>query len=178
MNTTMQAHPSRNTHRKPFATHRPGFCSALLRRGGLLAIATVVGLGCLLGGGPVIASSPVEVREAWARATPPGARTGAVYLTLVSTGNAAALVAAKTPVAERAELHTHIHADGMMRMEQVSEITVPAGGKAELAPRGDHIMLFGLHGPLVAGEAIALTLEFASGERMDMQVPVRDGRKR
>ena len=50
---------------------------------------------------------------------------------------------------------------GMTTMQPVSSITVPAGGKAVLAPGGFHIMLIGLRHDLKAGEAVPLRLHFA-----------------
>lgn len=123
------------------------------------------------------AASDIEVSDAWARATPPGARTAAMYLTLSNTGETLSLIAANTPVAARAELHTHKHVDGMMRMEKVPAIEIPAGGTAELRPHGDHVMLFGLRQALVPGEWVTLTLEFDDGRTLELEVPVRDGRK-
>ncbi|MEE4174430.1 MAG: copper chaperone PCu(A)C [Xanthomonadales bacterium] len=128
--------------------------------------------------GPVTALADIAVEDAWARATPPGARTGAVYLTLVNDGKTDALVAAATDAADRAELHTHVHENGMMAMREVGAIELPPGGEARLKPHGDHVMLFGLRGPLVAGETISLTLEFASAEPLTVEIPVRDGRSR
>jgi periplasmic copper chaperone A len=50
-------------------------------------------------------SDTVEIKEVWARATPGGAQTGAVYVTLESpTGDR--LTGASTPVAQMAELHS------------------------------------------------------------------------
>lgn len=127
---------------------------------------------------PITALADITVEDAWARATPPGARTGAIYLTLVNDGAANALVGAATEVADRAELHTHVHEDGMMAMRQVPAIELPADGEAHLRPHGDHVMLFGLRGPLVAGEVVSLTLEFETGEPQTVEIPVRDGRSR
>ena len=127
-------------------------------------------------GGPTTALAELTVEGGWARATPPGARTGAIYLTLRNDGEADSLIGAATEAADRAELHTHVHENGMMAMRQVSAIHVPAGGEARLAPHGDHVMLFGLHAPLVAGEVLSLTLEFESGAPLSVEIPVRDGR--
>jgi copper(I)-binding protein len=127
---------------------------------------------------PLNALAEILVEDAWARATPPGARTGAIYLTLVNDGAADSLVGATTGAADRAELHTHVHEDGMMAMRQVAAIEVPAGGEARLRPHGDHVMLFELRGPLVTGEWINLTLEFEAGDSLTIDVPVRDGRTR
>ena len=126
--------------------------------------------------GPTTALAEITVKDAWARATPPGARTGAIYLTLVNDSSARRLVGAATDVAERAELHTHVHENGMMAMRQVAAIEVPAGGEARLAPHGDHVMLFGLRGSLAVGDTLSLTLAFETGEPLTVEVPVRDGR--
>jgi copper(I)-binding protein len=125
---------------------------------------------------PVIALAEILIEDAWARATPPGARTGAIYLTLSNDGAADSLVGAATEAADRAELHTHVHENGMMAMREVETIALPAGGVTRLEPHGDHVMLFGLRGPLVAGESISLTLEFHAHEPMKLDIPVRDGR--
>lgn len=127
---------------------------------------------------PQAALAEITAEDAWARATPPGARTGAIYLTLVNVGEADALVGAETDAAERAELHTHVHEDGMMSMRQVHSIEIPGKGSAALEPHGDHVMLFGLRGPLVAGDSVRLTLDFEAGESLTLDVPVKDGRQR
>ena len=41
-----------------------------------------------------------------------------------------------------------------------------------MRPGGHHIMLMGLHKRLIAGEMIDLTLEFESGQILDISVPV------
>ena len=119
----------------------------------------------------------ITVSDAWARATPPGAQTGAIYLTLTNQGAADRLVALGTDAAREAQLHTHLHADGMMRMEQIAALELPANGTAVMAPGGDHVMLIGLKQPLVPGATVTLTLEFAQHEALSVSIPVRDGRR-
>jgi copper(I)-binding protein len=41
-----------------------------------------------------------------------------------------------------------------------------------LVPGGDHLMLEGLVAPLVPGEAVPLTLRFASGGTVEVTAPV------
>ncbi len=124
------------------------------------------------------ALADITITDAWARATPPGARTAAVYFTVVNDGEAPdALVGAATEASDLAELHTHVHADGMMQMKQVPAIDVPAGGEAVLKPHGDHLMLVGLHGALAPGESLELTLSFEHHAQVTVSVPIRDARK-
>lgn len=117
-------------------------------------------------------ASGISLSQPWARATPAGARVGAAYMTIVSTGAADALLAASTPKAGRSELHNHIMKGDVMEMRKVDRIDVPAAGKAELKPSGYHLMLMELKEPLVAGETLKIELTFDKAGKMTVDVPV------
>lgn len=104
-------------------------------------------------------SGNVEVKDVWARATPGGAQTGAVYATIVSPAGDK-LTAASTPAAQNAELHSMTMDNGVMKMRQVGDIDLPAGKPVSLKPGGYHVMLTGLTQPLKEGQTIPLTLTF------------------
>jgi periplasmic copper chaperone A len=112
---------------------------------------------CLLLAQAAHAANEVTVRNAWLRATPPGQSTAGAYFEITSKENAA-LVAATTPVAQKAELHTMSMAGGIMRMRPMDKIELPADKPVALAPGGLHIMLTGLKQPLKEGERVPLTL--------------------
>ena len=86
-----------------------------------------------------------------------------------------ALVAVESDLADTIELHTVSMDGGIMRMRAVEDVPVPAGGEAVLAPGGFHVMLIGLHAPLVEGDTAALTLRFRSGRTLEVTAPVRRG---
>ncbi len=118
-------------------------------------------------------SGDITVESVWARATPPGAKTAAVYLTLANNGTADdQLVGAATPVASMAGLHTETMDDGVMKMRPVASVDIGPGGKAELKPGGMHIMLMGLKHPLKRGQHFALILKFAHAPPLTVQVEV------
>lgn len=120
-------------------------------------------------------STAVAVTQAWSRAMPPTAPTGAVYFVLQNPGDKAdRLVGVKTPRASKAELHTHVHEGEMMRMKQIESIEVPAAGQVEFKPGSSHVMLFGLSEPLVAGERFPLTLEFERAGDVTVEVSIQD----
>lgn len=102
----------------------------------------------------------VEVQKAWARATPGGARTGAVYMTLIAKGGSDRLVGVASPVAGGAQLHEMSMEGGVMRMRPLPAIELKAGVATVLKPGGMHVMLVGLREPLVAGRSFPLTLHF------------------
>ncbi len=107
----------------------------------------------------------VEVKDAWARATPGGAKNGAAYLTLLSpTGDR--LTGVTSPAAKMTQLHEMANDGGVMKMREVSAIDLPAGEAVTLKPGGLHIMMMGLKHPLKPGESVPLTLTFEkSGTR-------------
>ncbi|WP_313024571.1 copper chaperone PCu(A)C [Pseudomonas lopnurensis] len=120
-------------------------------------------------------ASDLSVSQAWSRAMPPSAPTGAVYFALENRGEQdRRLIAAQTPRADKAELHTHLHEGGMMKMQQVESVAVPAAAKVEFKPGGNHVMLFGLKQPLVAGESFPLTLQFEGGIEVTTEVSIED----
>ena len=125
---------------------------------------------------PAPSVDEISVSDAWVRATPPGAKTAAVYLTINNPDADDALVAAETNVADEAQLHTHRHDDGMMRMQQVDRFELPGGETIELKPGGNHLMLIDIYRPMEPGNSIELRLIFEQNSPLTLQVPVRDGR--
>jgi copper(I)-binding protein len=121
------------------------------------------------------AAEPPIVSEAWIRATPPGARTAAAYLTFTSP-SADRLVGAATPAARAVELHTHVVEGGLQRMVRLMELVLPAGAAVRLEPGGLHLMLVDIALPLEAGTNVPMSLRFATGGAVEIDVPVVDGR--
>lgn len=114
------------------------------------------------------------IENPWSRELPPNAPAGAAYFTLHNQGTAAdRLIGASTPRAQKSELHTHVHQNGLMKMQQVPAVEIPAKGDAVFQPGGNHVMLFGLSKPLTAGEQFPLTLEFEKAGKIEVQVTVQ-----
>ena len=116
----------------------------------------------------------LTITHPYARASAGPVKNGAAYFTVKNAGGGDdRLVGVKTSVAAKAELHTHLHDGGVMKMRPVEGgIPVPAGGEAVLEPGGHHVMLMGLNGPLFEGETIQLDLTFekAGGVTIDVEV--------
>jgi periplasmic copper chaperone A len=104
--------------------------------------------------------SGIAVEQPWARATPAGAQTGAVYMTLDNKTNADdRLTGASSNVTAQAQVHEMAVVDGVMQMRQLGDgLPIPAGGSVTLKPGGYHVMLIGLNKPLTPGETFPLTL--------------------
>ncbi|HEX3052463.1 MAG TPA: copper chaperone PCu(A)C [Aggregatilineaceae bacterium] len=105
-----------------------------------------------------------------------GTGTSAVYMTIFNdTDEDETLVSVTTDVAGQVQLHeTVVDANDVAQMLEIEDgIRIFPGEKAELAPRGKHIMLFNLKHDLVTGETITLKLKFKSGRSITVDVPVQ-----
>jgi len=156
----------------------------LSRLGGLLLAALVVAsvaAGCSSGGG----TAEVKATDAWARASSAMASAGAAYMTIENTGSAAdALIGASSPAATTVEVHETVvmgspapgaSADGgMMGMQPVKRLEIPAGGTVELKPGSYHIMLIGLKQDLKVGDSIEITLTFEKVGEIKVTATVRE----
>ncbi|HNZ57449.1 MAG TPA: copper chaperone PCu(A)C [Methylophilaceae bacterium] len=104
-------------------------------------------------------AKPVQIQQAWARATAPGQSVGAAYMTLVHHENIT-LIAADSNAAGSVEIHSMEMKNGIMKMRMLEELPIKAGKAVKLGPGGLHLMLFDLQKPLKVGEKIELTLCF------------------
>jgi len=115
----------------------------------------------------------LQIEHPWSRALPPNAVTGAVYLGLHNQGKTAdRLLSAQTPQATKTEIHTMLQLGEVMKMQKLDSVGIPASGDTKLAPGGTHLMLFGLHKPLVAGERFPLTLQFEQAGKVEVEVMI------
>lgn len=123
--------------------------------------------------------SGVSVSDPYLRETPPGARTGAAFLTLRGGAAADRLIAVESPAAARVEIHeTSQDEAGVMRMRKLEAgLPVPAGEAVTLASGGLHVMLIDLAAPLKAGETAALILRFDSGAEIAVEAPILSTRE-
>ena len=104
-------------------------------------------------------------------------RAGAAYMIIRSSATTDdALVKVTSPAASVVEMHqTTADPSGMMVMQPVPEIPVPADGMVALAPGGYHLMLIDLVAPLVDGTDVELTLTFRSGAVLAVHALVGTG---
>jgi copper(I)-binding protein len=128
--------------------------------------------GLAIAGSTAAMAQGIEVTDAWARAMPGGAQTGAVYMTILSP-TPDRLTGISTPVAQKAELHSMTMDNGVMKMREVDGVDLPAATAVTLKPGGQHIMLTGLAHPLREGDSFPLTLSFAKGGNEQITVAVK-----
>jgi len=82
------------------------------------------------------------------------------------------LISASSPVAGEVQLHEMSMEGNIMKMRQVKDIAVPAGGSVELKPGGLHLMFMNIKAPLSAGETVSVKLKFAKAGEVEVRMPV------
>ncbi len=149
-----------------------GLLRLLLATGLLVAVA-----GC---GGSGTATGGISVADAWVRVTTPDQPAGG-YLTIANGSAVAdALTGVSSPAFGMIQLHETVTMDaspdsgaGMMGMQPVSEVPVPANGSVSLEPGGYHLMLMNPTTSLSVGDTVELTLTFRNAPAVAVTATVR-----
>lgn len=114
------------------------------------------------------------IENAWARATPPNAKTAAIYMTMRNEGSTPfSLVKADTSASGMTMLHNTVMEKDVMKMKHMMRVAIEPGKTATFEPGGMHIMLMSLNRPLIEGETLDLTLSFKKREPIALTVPIK-----
>lgn len=102
----------------------------------------------------------------------PTGPNAALYLTATSNGDPDRLVGADTRVADVVEIHrTTIDGDGVITMERVDTLDLPATGSLVLEPGGLHVMLVDVD-RLEAGDVVEVTLIWETAGEMTVEAEI------
>ena len=115
----------------------------------------------------------LRISNAFARATPPGAKVAGAFMSIENQGKEAdRLVSATSPVAGLVEIHEMAMDGGLMKMRAVKGIDLKPGATVELRPGGYHVMLEDLKQPLKQGEQVPVLLIFEKAGTVEIKVKV------
>ncbi|MEY4524159.1 MAG: hypothetical protein RIR27_1235 [Pseudomonadota bacterium] len=114
----------------------------------------------------------VQIENAYTRATVPGQQVAGGFMKIENKGAADQLISASSPVSGEVQLHEMAMDGNVMKMRQVKDIAVPAGGAVELKPGGLHLMFMNIKAPLTAGETVPVKLKFAKAGEVEVKMPV------
>ncbi len=122
-----------------------------------------------------------DVARAWARTSAAGQTTGAVYFELsVQEDDVLVGVAVSPSVAANAQIHNSMTMDdgsvddGFSMMHETSSLPLVAGTPVAFEPGRHHVMLVDLVKPLIAGDVVALELEFETAGQIEVAAVVSD----
>lgn len=116
----------------------------------------------------------LTIADPWVKTTK-GGMTAAFGTLANPTAADVTVVSAVSSGAPRVELHETVGEGSQMTMRpKEGGFTVPAGGKLELKPGGDHIMLMDVRKPVLAGSEVTFTLTFKDGTTMEFKAVGKD----
>ncbi len=126
--------------------------------------------------GAYAAGEPVEVQNAWARATVKGQTATGAFMTITAKDNLK-LVGGSSPLAGVTQVHEMKMDGGVMKMAEVKGgLDLPAGKAVELRPGGYHVMLMDLKQNLDRDTTVPLTLVFKDAKgvesKLELKLPV------
>jgi hypothetical protein len=116
-------------------------------------------------------TAQVSVTDAWVRGTVTGQKATGAFMQLKSPADAT-LVDVSSPAAKIVEIHEMKMEGGMMKMNAVERLPLPAGKTVELKPGGYHVMLMDLVALLKEGDTVPLKLTFEDkgGKKQTVEV--------
>lgn len=117
------------------------------------------------------ATAQVSVKDPWVRGTVAGQGATGAFMQLTSPSDTA-LVGASSPAAKIVEIHEMKVEGGVMKMNAIDRLALPAGKAVELKPGSYHVMLMALREPLKEGSTVPITLTFEdkAGKRTSVDV--------
>ena len=119
-------------------------------------------------------SSKVEFSGGWIKQLPPVVPMRAGYLQIHNKGKSAARITAfQSDTFERVEMHETMMADGMMKMQEMHELVIPAEGMVELKPGGKHLMLITPKTALELGDKIDLIATFDDEQSQQVSLVIK-----
>lgn len=121
-------------------------------------------------------SGELHIAHPWSQELPPNAPTVAAYFVIHNNGkNTDRLLSVTSPISAKAELHEHVKQGDLMKMQQVPNVVIPAGGEVTFAPMAYHVMLLELkdRSLLADGKRFPLTLRFEKAGEVTVDVAVQ-----
>lgn len=112
---------------------------------------------------------PIRMVDPWIRATVAGQNSTAGYIEFHSS-KPLTLIKVTSPQAGSVQIHTMSNENGIMRMDELATLDIPAGATVKLEPNRMHFMLSDLKAPLVANDDATLAFTFELPDHSTLQL--------
>jgi len=119
------------------------------------------------------AGDVVAIMNSWVRETHAEAKVNAGYMTLVNVGaEDVTLLKVESDAFGSVEVHEMAMVDGMMEMNELNDLVIPARGQIQFEPGGKHLMMMAPKKHYTKGQEVNMTLTFKSGKKQIVSVKV------
>lgn len=120
----------------------------------------------------------VQVEQCWVRLLPASVPSAGYFVIHNQTEQPLQLLAAATPNYQHVMLHEMVEVDGMVKMQSISEIEIPAQASVHFEPGGLHIMYEQPTEVLEEGQTMPLELLFADQKKVQTHCKVNSAKAR
>lgn len=138
-------------------------------RAALALIALVAPLSLAACGDP----APSYVDQAWVRLSPGKDTPSAGYFVAHGGDAGAQIRGVITDYALKVEMHESVSKDGVMSMQPIDSVDIPAKGEVAFAPGAKHLMIFGVNDTAISRGKMQLTFLMGNGDRLLVDAVIR-----
>ncbi|WP_037464674.1 copper chaperone PCu(A)C [Sphingobium herbicidovorans] len=110
--------------------------------------------------------APTYIDQAWVRLSPNKDTPSAGYFVAHGGDAATQLRGVLTDYALKVEMHESMSHDGMVMMQKIDSVDIPAKGKVAFAPGGKHLMIWGVNDTAISRGKMTFTFLLANGDRL------------
>ncbi|XPF93302.1 copper chaperone PCu(A)C [Colwellia sp. RE-S-Sl-9] len=115
----------------------------------------------------------ITFTKPWIRLLPPTVMSTAGYVEINNSSTVAdKLLSVWSPTINGVSVHQTKEVDGLLKMLEADNTTIPPNGKLILQPGGYHLMLMGIKKPLVENETVTIHFEFERAGIVHVNFPV------
>ncbi|WP_426369378.1 copper chaperone PCu(A)C [Pseudocolwellia sp. HL-MZ7] len=120
------------------------------------------------------ANEHISFNAPWVRAMPPTVMHTAGYAEIHNASPVAdKLINVWSSAITTIEIHQTKQVDGIFKMLEAENPTIPPNGKLVLQPGGYHLMMMGIKSPLIENETLVINFEFERAGVVQMNFPIR-----
>jgi len=120
-----------------------------------------------------ILTDPVLIKNEWIRNSTKGTNTACFMDIINNSTKNDTLIKVSSKIAEITEIHETFTEGDKMGMRKINFLVIPAKTTLSLKPRHHHIMLINLLKDLKVGNVEKISLQFSSGKKIELEVPVK-----
>jgi hypothetical protein len=123
---------------------------------------------------PAATLADLEIDNAWIKNLPPTVLVRAGYMNIFNPGSkAVSIVSVTSDAFKNIEVHQTIVQDGLVRMEQVQDLTIEPNSQLNLQPGGIHLMMMHPTEITSPGDKIQVTIELSDGSQQSLIFTVK-----
>lgn len=117
--------------------------------------------------------APLYVDQAVIRLSPNPDTPSAGYFTVHGGSDPVVLRDVMTDAAVKVEMHESVMKNGVMSMDRIDSLDIPAKAVVKFEPGGRHLMLWKVNPQVAATGKVTLTLIFSNGDRILVDAAVQ-----